>query len=111
MAATSLTTGLGDGNQSTTQTPQSAGRAATGGTDSDKVQSGTPSDILNNQQGIELKPAPLTTVDLNQTATVQAAKPSHPHHINPVLGVFSLALFVVAIALFWITSRSVKKTT
>jgi hypothetical protein len=113
MAETSLTTISGTGNQAATQSPQSAGDANPGGTNSSRVQPGTASDLLRSQNGVKLNPTPLTTVNLNSTGsgTTQPSATGNQHHINPVLGAFSIALFVLAIVLFWMTSRSVKNTT
>jgi hypothetical protein len=55
----------------------------------------------------------LTTVNLSgatQTQTGQNA-PAAKHHINTALLGISVVLFVVAIVLFWLTSRPVKSTT
>jgi hypothetical protein len=112
MAGTTLNTTSGSGTQATTQSPQSAG-AATATTNSNAVQPGTASDLLRSNNGVELKSTPLTTVSLGAKSSTSTAQPpvTNQHHINPVLGVFSVALFILAIVLFWLTSRSAKNTT
>lgn len=113
MADTTLNITPGSGTQSATQTPQSAGSPNNGGTETSGVQPGTASDLLRSSNGVQLKQTPLTTVNLD-TAKAGSAQPvqrTEGHHIHPVLGVFSAALFILAIALFWLTSRSVKNTT
>lgn len=113
MADNSLTTTSGTGTQATTQSPQAAGAANAGGTASSKVQSGTAENVLRSNDGVQLKPTPVTTINLNRTATGTTAQPttSSKHHIHPVLGIFSVTLFVLAIVLFWATGRSAKNTT
>jgi hypothetical protein len=71
---------------------------------------------VNNQQsaGVPLANTPLSVVSLTAgttTTTSQPAAPPTQHHINPVLLGFSIVLFVLAIAMFYATSRSVKNTT
>jgi hypothetical protein len=115
-----LTTTSGSGTQSTTQTPQSAGQEATGGTQSSNVQPGTATALLNSSGGVPLGGTVLTTVSLNRAtpaaapATVssvsQAGSPPK-HHVNTALFGFSVLLLVVAAVLFWTAGRSVKNTT
>ena len=110
------TTSAGSGVQSTTQTPQSAGQGADGGAQSSSVQPGTATALLNNSGGVPLGGAVLTTVSLNGAtpATVSSVSPaSSPpkHHVNMALLGSSTLLLAVALALFWLTSRSVKNTT
>lgn len=116
MATNQLTTGTGSGVQSTTQTPQSAGQGATGGTQSSNVQPGTATALLSSPGGLPLQGTKLTTVSLNAAtpATVASVSPatSPPkHHVNTALFGFSALLLAVAVVLFWATSRSVKNTT
>lgn len=114
MADTTLNTTSGTGNQATTQSPQVAGSSGTTGAKASSVQPGTASDLLRSQQGIQLKDTPVTTVNLSEatsSGTVQQTPATKHHHINPALGAFSIALFVLAIVLFWITSRTAKSTT
>jgi hypothetical protein len=69
---------------------------------------------LTSNQGISLSGSPLTTVDLSGSTTTQSqAKTSAAtkHHVNGVLLGASIALVVVAVALFWAVSRSAKNTT
>ncbi|HXR49626.1 MAG TPA: hypothetical protein VN778_01210 [Verrucomicrobiae bacterium] len=108
-----LSTTTGSGTQTTTQSPQ-ASTGTTGTTESSSsVQPGTATSLLSSQNGMPLHASALTTVNLTgatQAQTSQAAPPSK-HHINGGLLGISLALFVIAIALFWFTSRPVKSTT
>lgn len=113
MAETPLSTSPGGGSQTTTQSPQTAGSTGNGGGISSEVQPGTASDLLKSQNGIQLKDTPLTTVSLApaSSSAQTAAVETHHHHINPALGAFSITLFVVAVVLFWLTSKSAKTTT
>jgi hypothetical protein len=120
MATNQLTATSGSGEQTTTQSPQAATQPSTGGTVSSGVQPGTATSLLNGQGSVQLYPTSLPTVGLSgatgaaATGTVAAATPAKPvakHHANPVLLGSSALLLVVAIVLFWITSRSVKTTT
>lgn len=119
MATNQLTAVNGSGDQAATQSPQSASQPATGDTASSGVQPGTATSLLNGGQGsVQLHPSALSTVDLGggagaATGTVAgtAAKTATRHHVNPVLFGVSALLLVVAVVLFWTTSRSVKSTT
>jgi len=111
----SLTATSGSGSQTTTQSPQSVGDAATT-TRSTSLQPGTASNLLTSQNGVALQPTPLSTVSLNpatQTATTQNAATAQPtaHHSNPVLLVLCVLFLAAAVVMFWITSRSAKNTT
>lgn len=110
----------GSGAQTVTQSPQSAGQSLPGGANSSQVQPGTASEVLakpTGNIGVPLNDTPVTTVNLNATTTsTQAQQPPATttppaHHINPALLGISIALFVAAIVLFWLTSRSEKNTT
>lgn len=113
MAETSLSTTSNGGTQLTTQSPQVAGNTNNGGGASSGLQPGTASDLLRSSNGVQLKQTPLSTVALGDrtTSSTQTAEQPKGHHINPVLEIFSITLFILAIALFWFTSRSVKNTT
>jgi hypothetical protein len=115
MAESTLTTTTATGSQTTTQSPQTSAAATNfGGQQSSGVQPGTARDLLNSTNGIPLASSPVTTVNLanaaQQTVTTTQV-PKEQHHVNPALMGFSVLLFLVAIVLFWNTSRSVKNTT
>lgn len=113
MAQQTLTTTAATGTQTTTQSPQTSSAAGFANSPSSGVQPGTAESTLQSKQGgIPLGQASLSTVSLN-TATVAKPRIVTPksHHINPALFGVSLLLLVVAVGLFWTTSRSVKTTT
>src|SRR5487761_1621130 len=102
-----LSTGLGGGTQTTTQDPQNSTQASSLG-QSQNVQTGTAVSLLDSHTGIPLNNTIVPTVSLS-TGTPHTAPPMPPatshHGLNPVLLGLSLLLFVVAVALFWATSR------
>lgn len=117
MADTQLTTtGSGSGAQAATQSPQSVGQSPSSGAQASSVQPGTATSLLNGQSGVTLRTTALSTVNLDggNAASTAASLPANPpakHHANPALFGFSGLLLVVAVVLFWTTSRSVKNTT
>ena len=112
-----LTTTTGSGTQTTTGTPQSVGAPTTSAAKAGSVQSGTARSLLTSSQGVSLSNTPVTTVSLNATATnattsAQTVNTSPTSHaINPVALGFCGLLFVAAVLLFFVTSRSAKNTT
>jgi hypothetical protein len=113
MAETSLKTTTGSGTQAATQSPQTAGQPTATGTPSSGVQPGTASNLLNSQAstGVPLHNTTLPTANLNATPTTQVATPPPARHLHPALFGVSALLFLIAIWLFWATSRSAKTTT
>ena len=109
--ASNLTTSAGGGTQTTTQNPQIATQESQS-QNSQAVQPGTAANLLNSTVGIPLNNVSVPLVSLNtSTATTTLTPVQQPHGINPVLGGLSVLLFVVAIGLFVMTSRSSKNTT
>jgi hypothetical protein len=120
MATDQLTTTTGSQSQTTAQAGnlQPTGQAGDTATNSSDVQPGTATSLLSSQQGgVPLHGTSLSQVSLNNptpaalpvaTTTTTVVK---PHHVNTVFLGFSGLLFVVAVILFWTTSRSVKSTT
>ena len=108
---TTLTTTTSSGAQASTQNPQVATQQNQT-QNSQAIQPGTAANLLNSGQGIPLNNVPVPLVSLN-TSTATSAVVAVPHRqaINPVLGGISVLLFVVAIGLFVLTSRSSKNTT
>jgi hypothetical protein len=110
-----LTTTTGSGTQASTQSPQTAGLAASSGTQASSLQPGTATSLLNGRNGVPLHGQALTVVNINgATAATIAQSPSTrvtKHHINTALMGVSVLLLLIAIVLFWVTSRSVKSTT
>ncbi len=112
-----LPTTTGSGTQATTDTPQSVAQSSSsiGSTETNStVQPSLTSSILENQTGgIPLTSTPITAYDLNAaypgttTETTQTAS-RQPNHA--LLGV-SILLLVVAVVLFWSTSKKSKNTT
>ena len=119
MANNLSVTGGGTQAQTSTQDPQSlpSTQSLDTGTPSSGVQPGTAASLLNGQAGVPLHGTALSTVNLapgatatqTHASTAAAAKPKH--HTNPVLFGVAVLLLLVAIVLFWLTSRSVKNTT
>jgi hypothetical protein len=112
MALTTTTTE--SGTQTATQSPQAASGAGFNGTSASGVQPGTASTLLTQASGgVPLHGGSLTTVNINAATAsqVQPAAVAPKHHVNPALFGMSVLLFAVAIALFWLTSRSEKNTT
>ncbi|MEO8104889.1 MAG: hypothetical protein ABI602_00955 [Candidatus Saccharibacteria bacterium] len=108
-----LTTTSGGGAQTTTENPQ----VATPGSQtqsSQAVQPGTAASLLTSSSGIQLTNASVPLVSLT-TSTAPAPSVVPPaatrHALNPVLSGLSVLLFIVAIALFVLTSKTSKKTT
>ena len=112
----SVTTGS-DTDASKTQNPQTAVGANNQAAKSGDVQPGTAQNLLVNSQasdGIPLTNTPLSVVNLATGTRADAQTnvvPAAPHHMNPALLIFSVVLFVVAIGMFYATSRSAKNTT
>jgi hypothetical protein len=114
MDTNQLTTTAGSGVQATTQSPQSAGQPSTAGAQSSSVQPGTATALLNGQSGVPLHGTVLSTINLNATtpAIVSVPTSNQPkHHVNLMLFGLSALLLVVAVVLFWTTTRSAKNTT
>ncbi|HUY85286.1 MAG TPA: hypothetical protein VMU97_02100, partial [Candidatus Dormibacteraeota bacterium] len=72
----------------------------------------------SSQNGVTLHGTALSTVNLTTPApalplATSTAAPARPakHHVNPVLFGLPALLVVVAVVLFWVTSRTVKSTT
>ena len=102
------------GQQTATQNPQAVPTQTVGAsTQSGGVQPGTDRSLLTSPNGVSLNATPLTTVSLDTGTQVEsqpAALPAH-HHANPVFFSVSIILCVIAIGLFWATTRSAKNTT
>jgi hypothetical protein len=116
--AETLKTVTGSGTQSSTGTPQSAGQPGDTGARSNEVQPGTVSEGLQSQSsptdtvGIPLKEGTLKGLILNDIPRANVAtKPVPSNQVNPALFGISVILFIVAVALFWLTNRSAKSTT
>jgi len=109
-----LNTTTGSGTQSATGTPQTVGEANTTA-QSGSVQPGTATSLLNSSGGITLGNNALTTVNLtaNTSATTQTATttPAATHQVNAVAIGFCGILFVTALVIFAVMSRSAKNTT
>lgn len=103
------------GGQTTTQNPQTATQNDASAAGAERVQPGTADRLLTSQQGVSLVPGNLTTVDLSARATTVAAPrpvtPLQHKGINQMLLGTSVALCIVAVALFWWMTRSAKSTT
>lgn len=109
----SVTPATGGGQDPTTQNNlQASGETTLNNGLGGKVQPGIAADQLKSDQGISLNPTALSTVDLSTaatgtTATVQAEPAKHA--FNPMLLGISIALFIIAVVMFYITSQSGKK--
>ncbi|HVA11498.1 MAG TPA: hypothetical protein VNG32_05035 [Candidatus Dormibacteraeota bacterium] len=113
-----LSISSGDGGQTSTQSPQ--GLVGSGSTTAaaSNVQPGTATTLLTTGSGIALYPTQLPTVSVNtapQTTTtstpVVATTIQTKHHISGGLLGISAGLFIVALVVFWIITRSAKNTT
>lgn len=114
-----LSVGAPTGDQSTTQSPQTAPTQTIGAPkQAGNVQPGTAASLLTDSQGgVGLSSQPLTTVSLKAGATTtgttgsttQPAKPAH--HMDAALFIIPIAFCVAAIAMFWVIQRSAKSTT
>lgn len=106
-----LTTTTGGGAQATTQNPQVATQDNQT-QNSTTVQPGTAANLLTSTTGIPLNNVPVPLVSLNTSTATTTPTPVQPRQaVNPVLGGLSILLFVVAIGLFVLTSRTSKSTT
>ncbi|HEY5152618.1 MAG TPA: hypothetical protein VII55_01455 [Candidatus Saccharimonadales bacterium] len=119
MATDQLTATGNSQSQTTAQgsSLQPTGQASGTGATSTNLQPGTATSLLSSGQGgVSLHGTALSTVNLNapaaSTSSTAVTKPVQTtHHASPVLLAFPAALVVVALVLFWTTSRSVKSTT
>ena len=114
MAGTQLNATTSDGQQTSTQNPQTAGQSAISGAPAGSVQPGTSSDLLNGQGSVQLHDQPLTTVNLSAAPDVSPQpKPVAPpqHHFNPVLLLITAVLLLIAAGSVVSISRSSKNTT
>ena len=120
MANDQLTTTLGGGTQTTTQSPQSASNTANSGAQpTGNLQTSAASNL---QGGLQINGASLGNITLNvpgstakaeaktSTATPLPAVVQH-HHTNPLLFGISGILLVIAAVLLWTTARAAKNTT
>jgi hypothetical protein len=106
-----LTTTTGSGAQASTQNPQVATQDNQT-QNSQTIQPGTAANLLNSTQGISLNNVAVPLVSLTTSTTTASVAPLASHRtINPVLGGLSVLLFVLAIGLFVLTSRTSKNTT
>jgi hypothetical protein len=108
-----LSTATGNGLQSTTGDPQTTGQETIGATKS-SIQPTTASNLLISSNGVPLSQTPLSTVNLGSSTTslpTNASPPAAKYHVNSVLVVIVIGLFILAVVLFWLTGRSVKNTT
>lgn len=113
MADNSLNVAPSSGEQSPSSQSnlQASGQADLSNGLTGKVQPGIAADQLKSDQGISLSPTALSTVDLNTaatgTATTQPAVVKH--HGSPILWGICVLLFIAAIVMFYVTSKSGKK--
>ena len=104
----------GNGSQTSTQNPQTASPGNISPGSSSSIQALNSVNLFNGQNGVSLNPTPLPTVNLNTTTTQPTATPKTTvanHHINGALLGFSIVLFILAVAMFWFTSKGANKTT
>jgi hypothetical protein len=104
-------------SQTKTESPQNLVNPTANAALSSNVQTGTASSLLTAQTGILLKQTAPTTVSLNNTSLgtpiTQTPTTTHSskHHINVVLLGACIVVVVIAVAVFWIITRSAKNTT
>lgn len=114
---TDLSITSGSGSQTSTQSPQGLVSTGTRTEAASTVQPGTASTLLSPNT-ISLNNTRLSIVNLNispttaKTSKVVATDTAPPkHHTNYGLLSVSIVLLVVALYLFWMTTRSAKSTT
>jgi hypothetical protein len=111
----SLNTTSSGGSQTTTQNPQTATNDPNLTSSQSNLQS-SQVNLLNSSYstGVALGQASPSTVNL-QASTTSVTPRSTPtvtdHHVNGVLLGLVIALFVVAMAIFWRTTLAAKSTT
>lgn len=112
MASTELPTTVNNGSLSSTNSPQTSvpANGISGGSPS-SIQPGTANDLLTSKNGIPLSPGPLTTVSVGTTKSQPVVAAKNGSNIHPGLFIFALFLFVVALGMFYATSRADKTTT
>jgi len=104
------------GTQMTTQSPQVSTNSGPATVASGNVQPGTSTSLLSAQNGVLLRPTPLSTVSFSpsaatsQTQAIVAPSSSH-HHVSGAFIGFAAALFIVALVLFISVFKSAKNTT
>jgi len=118
MANDQLTTTLGAGAQTTTQSPQAAPSTPNVGNQApSKLQTSAASNL---QGGVQINGASLGNITLNVPGSTNKAQAStapplpavvQHHHPNPLLFGVSGLLLVIAAVLFWATARAAKNTT
>ncbi|GAC1499604.1 MAG: hypothetical protein NVS1B10_02500 [Candidatus Saccharimonadales bacterium] len=116
MAQDELTAGTSSGQQTDTQNPQTAGQAGNTGAQSSSLQPGTATNLLTSPNGVSLNNTPLATLSLDpsqntsSSSTLVPPNPA-PHHLKPALLIFPGVLVLLALILFWLTTRQAKSTT
>ncbi|MEK7594322.1 MAG: hypothetical protein AAB436_01635 [Patescibacteria group bacterium] len=111
-----LTASTNTGTQTSTQSPQTAGKPSSAAAKASAVQQGTAASVLTAQGGVQLSATPLTTVNLGgsasatATSTVATSVPRQ-HQINSVSLIFVGILALIAIGSFIAINRSAKNTT
>jgi cobalamin biosynthesis Mg chelatase CobN len=107
-----LTATTNSASQSTTQSPQSAGAGNNNTAQSGSVQPGTAANVLTSQNGISLQQTQLSTVSLASSSNTQTnITPAPAKHINPFLLVVAAVLFLLAVWMFFSTTKTVNNTT
>ena len=91
------------------QAPTGAGVAPA---QTSKVQPTQSAALLRGGNGLQLNAAtPVTTVPLAASGQSSTAQPAPQKHFNYGLTGLSIVLFIIAVLLFWSTSRSAVKST
>jgi hypothetical protein len=110
----SLNTTNGGGTQGTTQDPQSAtSDSSLNPTSQGNLQSGT-INLFNGGNGVSLKPASLSTVNINASTSAKIQPVTTPvkhHSVNSLLLGIVIVVFVAAMVSFWRTTLAAKNTT
>ncbi len=110
--ANTLNTVTSSGQQTSTQDPQAAAPASSGGSRISDIQPGTPDNSLTSSNGISLQNNQLSTIAIPTTrASVSVTTGAPSHHRSPQITGVSAILFVAAIALFALLARPEKTTT
>ncbi len=108
-----LPTANSSGTQNTTQNPQNSVQTGSLADQTGSVQTGGLNSLLESQNGIPLQNTYSSAINLSSPITQTSTQADQGAHHTPnylLLGGSGL-LFVVAIVLFWTSSRSAKNTT
>jgi hypothetical protein len=113
----SISSGSGT-QQAGTQSPQNSVGSGVNTEAGSNVQPGTATSLLTTTSGIALTPSQLPTINVNESAqpststnSVATTTVQPKHYISGGLLGVSIGLFIIALVVFWVITRSAKTTT